>query len=526
MKYEIDDNLDFLLDILPERVTKQVRALGSNDKLLEVILDLGRVPTARYLGREIVLSDEDVTSSEIALVVSKTGGFDGDNRAGIERTLHRISAIRNRQGAIVGLTCRVGRAVYGTIDIVSDIVKSGKSTLLLGRPGVGKTTMLREAARVLAETRRVVIVDTSNEIGGDGDISHPAVGRARRMQVENPTLQHEVMIEAVENHNPEVVVIDEIGREAEALAARTIAERGVQLIGTAHGNTLDNIMLNPTLSDLIGGIESVTLSDEEARRRGTQKTVLERRNPPTFDVLIEILEREKLNIHENVSESVDSVLRGKSVKSQIRHRTEQGLKTEEKILSNNNSVWAERNHVKTAPWEAHIETTGSGEKTQGNNYGEIQPVTVCLYGVSKDKTEKAGRRLRVPIRVTNELKEAQALITLKAHYRRRKKPIGDAELASMPIYVIRSNTQHQIEKLLSEVFAVGKYQKGVLMSKMFDVGEVDVAIDMVRSGTRHVDLKPQNAEVRRSQHTLVRQAKLVSHSYGNEPNRRVRVFRH
>ena len=248
--------------------------------------------------------------SEIDYVAERIGKFDTDNRAGLERTLHRISAIRNRRGDVVGLTCRVGRAVYGTTDIIKDLIESGKSLLILGRPGVGKTTMLREAARILAETTRVVIVDTSNEIGGDGDVPHPAVGRARRMQVAKPSLQHEVMIEAVENHNPEVIVIDEIGRELEATAARTIAERGVQLIGTAHGNTLENLLLNPTLSDLVGGIEFVTLSDEEARRRGTQKTVLERRSPPTFDVLIEIQTRDQIAVHTDVVEAVDTLLRG------------------------------------------------------------------------------------------------------------------------------------------------------------------------------------------------------------------------
>ena len=308
MQRRITDDLDALLGVLPEIIAQAVRDANDSDNFLEVILDLGRVPTARFTNHETVLSETEVTHTDIDYVVERIGDFDADNRAGLERTLHRISVIRNRRRHIVGLTCRVGRAVYGTTDIIQDLIESGKNLLILGRPGIGKTTQLREAARILAENKRVVIVDTSNEIGGDGDVPHPAVGRARRMQVSKPSLQHEVMIEAVENHNPEVIVIDEIGRELEAAAARTIAERGVQLIGTAHGNTLENLLLNPTLSDLVGGVEFVTLSDEEARRRGTQKTVLERRSAPTFDVLIEIQTRDRLAVHLDVAELVDSVI--------------------------------------------------------------------------------------------------------------------------------------------------------------------------------------------------------------------------
>jgi stage III sporulation protein SpoIIIAA len=323
-RQRITDNLDVLLNVLPPQLAAQLNINNRTDDLLEVILDLGRVPTARYIDREETLSQVEVTHPDIDYVVERISAFDTDNRAGMERTLHRIAAIRNRRGDIVGLTCRVGRAVYGTTDIIQDLIESGKSLLLLGRPGIGKTTMLREAARLLAEKKRVVIVDTSNEIGGDGDVPHPAVGRARRMQVSTPALQHEVMIEAVENHNPEVIVIDEIGRELEAAAARTIAERGVQLIGTAHGNTLENLLLNPTLSDLVGGIESVTLSDEEARRRGTQKTVLERRSPPTFDMLIEIQTRDRLAVHLDVGNSVDALLRGYPTPPELRYRDESG----------------------------------------------------------------------------------------------------------------------------------------------------------------------------------------------------------
>ncbi len=321
------DDLDALLAALPLEIVTAIHALPEKADLIEVVMDLGRRPEARFPESEVTLLEREVDERDIAHVVEKIGSFGDDNRAGIERTLHRISAIRNRSGKIVGLTCRIGRAVYGTIEIVGDFVETGKSILIMGRPGIGKTTMLREAARVLADDlgKRVVVVDTSNEIAGDGDIPHPAIGKARRMQVRTPALQHEVMIEAVENHMPQVIVIDEIGTELEAQAARTIAERGVQLIGTAHGNNLDNLMLNPTLSDLIGGIQSVTLGDEEARRRRTQKSVLERKAPPTFDVIVEIQDRERVMVHADVAETVDAMLRGDPVAPELRWKDEAGV---------------------------------------------------------------------------------------------------------------------------------------------------------------------------------------------------------
>ncbi len=324
---ETIDDIDVLLSALPPEIVAAIHALPDQASIIEVVLDLGRRPEARFPDAEVTLLEREISEADIAYVVEHIGTFGDDNRAGIERTLHRISAIRNRNGKIVGLTCRIGRAVYGTIDIIADFVESGKSILIMGRPGIGKTTMLREAARVLADDfgKRVVVVDTSNEIAGDGDIPHPAIGKARRMQVRTPSLQHEVMIEAVENHMPQVIVIDEIGTELEAQAARTIAERGVQLIGTAHGNNLDNLMLNPTLSDLIGGIQSVTLGDEEARRRRTQKSVLERKAPPTFDVIIEIQERERVLTHADVAETVDALLRGEAVSGEQRWRDEEGV---------------------------------------------------------------------------------------------------------------------------------------------------------------------------------------------------------
>ncbi len=516
---KITDDLDALLTVFPPEISASLRELGHESELIEVIMDLGRQPEARYVDADRVLLEREVTEADINYVVQRVGQFTDDNRAGITRTLHRISAIRNRQGKVVGLTCRVGRAVYGTIDIIQDIVTSGKSILLLGRPGVGKTTLLREAARVLADQgKRVVIVDTSNEIGGDGDIPHPAIGRARRMQVRKPSEQHEVMIEAVENHMPEVIVIDEIGRELEAEAARTIAERGVQLIGTAHGRTLANLLLNPTLSDLVGGIESVTLSDEEARRRGTQKSVLERRSPPTFDVLIEIVDRQHLIVHHDVSKAVDAILRDRPLKPETRYRNENG----EIIIEKGDSLKKDRTGLpKRSRYENGYEFNDPMLARDARN-GAVRPVRVYPYGVGQNRLRSAAQNLGVPIEIVNDLRRASAVITLKNYYRKRPQPISEAEERGIPIYVLRSNTVHQMETLLADIFAL---RVDTADPVSLAIEETMRGVEKVLAGAPVVELSPQPPEVRRLQHQLAREANLISHSYGREPNRRVRLYR-
>jgi len=532
----ITDDLQALLGVLPPAVAESLVKANNSDNLLEIILDLGRVPVARFVDKEVPLSQGEITHNEIDHVVSRIGEFDADNRAGLERTLHRISAIRNRRGHIVGLTCRVGRAVYGTIDIIQDLVESGKSILLLGKPGIGKTTMLREAARILAEKKRVVIVDTSNEIGGDGDVPHPAVGRARRMQVATPTLQHEVMIEAVENHNPEVIVIDEIGRELEALAARTIAERGVQLVATAHGRTLENLLLNPTLSDLVGGIESVTLSDEEAHRRGTQKTVLERRAPPTFDILVELQERDKVVVHNDVAAAVDELVRGYPLHPEVRSLDENGevhIQKAAPMHQRQQAVGQRRalgNNDEENPYEQlphntrYPESKPVIEAEPPPASSNLRTIRIYPYGVARNRLQQAAKRMGLPVLIVRDAGEAEVLLTQRTYYRNHQQIIQDAEIRGIPIFVLRANTVSQIEQSLAELFNLPA-ENSYPIDYEAVTNQTRAAIEAVMNGQRWVDLPPATPAVRRLQHDLARQAELTSHSYGKEPNRRVRIFR-
>jgi len=501
----ITDDLDALLDVLPPYVRQPLCEQGDNSDLLEIVLDLGRPAKARFPTREVVLNPKEVDEADLDYVVSRIGSFGDDNRAGIERTLHRISAIRNRKRRILGLTCRVGRAVFGTIKIIEDLVQTGKSILLLGGPGVGKTTMLREVARVLADDfeKRVIIVDTSNEIAGDGDIPHPAIGYARRMQVATPTKQHAVMIEAVENHMPEVIVIDEIGTELEAQAARTIAERGVQLIGTAHGNTLENLMMNPTLCDLIGGIQSVTLGDEEAKRRGTQKSILERTSSPTFNIVVEIQGWDRVAIRPDVGEAVDAILRGQVLDAETRWLDEAG----------------EIRITKQAPAATATGTRGTRQPLKKN-----EPAKVYLFGINRGRLEQITKEMQLDLDIVQNLSEANLFITSKNYFRRKPQKVKDAEAANLPLYVLRSNTPAQMRQLLIDIYPVEHPDKANSLKRA--LGEAEEAVTQVKDRQQEgIELSPQSAYIRRLQHLIAGRNDLLSQSTGKDPNGRVRIYR-
>ena len=570
----ITDDLQKLLDILPLDIRDLLEQHPDRDSLIEVVLDLGRRPEARFPHQAEYLSETVVSSEHLNFCIQRVGHFGGDNRAGIAPTLHRISAIRNRTGEIIGLTCRVGRAVYGTIGMIRDLVETGQSILMLGRPGVGKTTALREIARVLADelTKRVVIIDTSNEIAGDGDIPHPAIGRARRMQVARPELQHQVMIEAVENHMPEVIVIDEIGTELEALAARTIAERGVQLVGTAHGNQIENLIKNPTLSDLVGGIQAVTLGDEEARRRRSQKTVLERKAPPTFEIAVEMLERQRWMVHENVADTVDNLLRGRQPSPQVRSVNESGSvtitresptllagmlpSTDAQTYSSTQSTgWRAVGQMLPLPSAPDRERL-SGEReferlldesleqserlgylaqSPGPN-GEDLPLHVYPYGVSRHQLEQIIQVLNLPVVLTKEIDNADALLALRSHVKNHSKLRHLARVRQVPIHMIKANTIPQITRALRRLLDMEEpgttderelslFAQGGSEDEMDALEEARLAVEqIVIPKGQPVELLPRSGKVRKMQHELVEHYRLKSNSFGEEPNRRLRIY--
>src|SRR5712692_2147174 len=619
MQHAITDDLEALLATLPPGIHDAVNRLENRSELLEIVMDLGRYAEGRFPEGEVILSTEPISSADLEYVVQRIGEFGDDNRAGIERTLHRISALRNRKFKVVGLTCRIGRAVLGSIALIRDIVEQGQSILILGRPGVGKTTLLREIARVLADeaNKRVVVVDTSNEIAGDGDIPHPGIGRARRMQVARTVEQHAVMIEAVENHMPQVIVIDEIGTELEAAAARTIAERGVQLVATAHGNSLGNLLVNPTLSDLVGGIQTVTLGDEEARRRHTQKSILERKAPPTFDVVVEQQSWQELIVHRDVADTVDSMLRGQAIVAEERTRDEETERvTARRITSGGMDVptWGVDSFGSSPrqmgndsgrfenDWNAMrrpgpSNPRGGGNVSSGNrgqmyvqrplqvralaptgtapadvkrhnsaglvtvdapviSEGIYQPegepehlpvlktLHIYPFGVSRDRLAEAARQLRVPIIVTNNQQNADALITVKNYYRRQPERVQQAEEERKTVIILKNNTIAQMQHALARIFDIpmenpldddedeGGGQKQRSNGPSTDDPTMKVLLEtedaihqVLNKGLTTAELPPANAYVRRLQHQMATRYNLASRSRGKEPNRRVKIFR-
>jgi stage III sporulation protein SpoIIIAA len=575
-RMQITDDLGQLLAVLPESIRTTLEQHPKLSVLIEVVLDLGRYPEARFAEGAEYLSDVPITKADIQHCVDRLGLFSGDNRAGIERTLHRISCMRNRTGEIIGLTCRVGRAVYGTINMIRDLVETGKSILMLGRPGVGKTTALREIARVLADElgKRVVIIDTSNEIAGDGDIPHSAIGRARRMQVARPELQHQVMIEAVENHMPEVIVIDEIGTELEALAARTIAERGVQLVGTAHGNRLENLLKNPTLSDLIGGIQAVTLGDEEARRRASQKTVLERKAPPTFEIAVEMHERHRWVVHDSVAEMVDTLLRGRQPTTQIRTVNDEGkvsiVRELPEALKNglmpppnvpaSPRGWRSSGRMEPMPptlatnasqatleadlgfaqlldrnWDDDEAIMHSSGTPVGAN-GEELPLHVYPYGIGREELEQVIEVLNLPVILTKDMGSADAVLALRTHIKNHAKLRQISKVRQVPIYSVKSGTIPQITRTLRRMLhmddpGIPEADDMRLFTQNGSDDEVE-ALEEARLAVEQivipkgqpVELLPRSNNVRKMQHELIEHYRLKSASFGEEPNRRLRIF--
>ena len=548
------DNLNQLLDILPEFIRKPLEKNDTRTQLIEIVLDIGRRPEARFASETKYLSYKTIVWQDLEYILKRLGKFSGDNRAGIEKTLHRVSALRNRNGGVIGLTCRIGRAVFGTVNIICDLLDKRKSILLLGRPGVGKTTAIREIARVLSDdmNKRVIIIDTSNEIAGDGDLPHPSIGKARRMQVRNPQNQHQVMIEAVENHMPEIIIIDEIGTELEAAAARTIAERGVQLVGTAHGNALDNLIKNPILTDLIGGIQYVTLGDEEARRRGSSKSILERKAPPTFEVAIEIHNPKVWVIHENIEYSVDLLLQGQTLPLQKRE-----ISSADKIISC--KIRNFQKGVSPAPTFENLTTTLTIPKKQKppllpqfnpEDYLKIKKtgkeevlskkglkgrfIFLYVYGINSQDLRSLIKTLNLPIILTREIQYADNILALGNLIKNNKKLRQLSIARNINVSTIPNNSLLQIAKALKQM--VIRNSGGALVKKeeflqsasgklLTSLEEVQFVVEeIIISQQRPVNLLPRPYSTRKLQHELIRDYKLRSISVDNEPNRYVRIY--
>ena len=551
------DDLTQLLDVLPTFISGPLEKHPRREQLVEIVLDIGRRPEARFAKGTDYLSYRTIVWQDLDYILKRLGKFSGDNRAGIEKTLHRISSIRNRKGNVIGLTCRVGRAIFGTVSIVRDLLEQKKSILLLGRPGVGKTTAIREIARVLSDgmKKRVIIIDTSNEIAGDGDLPHPSIGKARRMQVSNHQNQHEVMIEAVENHMPEIIIIDEIGTELEAAAASTIAERGVQLVGTAHGNALENLIKNPTITDLIGGIQYVTLVDEEAKRRGSSKSILERKAPPTFEVAIEIHDPQTWVIHENIEQSVDLLLQGQSLPVQRRSLIQNynnlidcKIIYNQKEVDINNDASLKRfvpekkqknNYLLNRLPESDKVKTKRVVKTTGNLKTELKEkfTFLYIYGINTQDVKSLIKTLGIPVIITKEIQYADAILALANLVKNNRKLKQIAHSKKITIHTIQSNNLLQIAKALrllakrKEVIPIKpttntkKFADLISQEFLTPLEETRLAIEeVVIAKNIPIDLIPRTSRIRKQQHELVTHYQLKGVSVGKEQNRRIRIL--
>ena len=559
----VADDLERLLEILPDFVKRPLEQHENQKKLIEVVMDLGRRPEARFPENPQYLSNKTVSWQDLDYCVKRIGNFGGDNRSGVEKTLHRISSIRNREGHIIGLTCRVGRALFGTVSIIRDLLEKQQSILVLGKPGVGKTTMIREIARVLADEmqKRVVIIDTSNEIAGDGDIPHPAIGRARRMQVASPELQHHVMIEAVENHMPEVIIIDEIGTELEALAARTIAERGVQLVGTAHGSFLENLIKNPILCDLIGGIQYVTLGDDEARRRGTQKSILERKTLPAFHIAVELHERCSWVIHERVDETVDQILQGYQSFTQRRDMLPNGkiviqchYSLSKEFSNNHLDLKNNCNKEKLSKYEYNsaknkdnkffntISVQSSTHTSSKLNYKErlnksisriqVYPLFLYAYSVSLTQINKVIETFTLPLIITEDLSKADIILALRSHVKQNTKLRHIAQSRQITIYTVHSSTMAQVTRALRRIFNPNaiqsinwqKLSRGKTIIEIEALEEALLAIKkIIIPKNQSVELLPRTPSIRKIQYWLINTYNFKARGFGEEPNRCLRI---
>lgn len=541
------DDLNQLLNVLPKFVREPIEQHPNREQLIEIVLDIGRRPEARFANSTSYLSYRTIVWQDLDYILKRLGKFSGDNRAGIEKTLHRISSLRNRKGSVIGLTCRIGRAIFGTVSIVRDILEQKKSVLLLGRPGVGKTTAIREIARVLSDgmKKRVIIIDTSNEIAGDGDLPHPSIGKARRMQVSNQQNQHEVMIEAVENHMPEIIIIDEIGTELEAAAARTIAERGVQLVGTAHGNALENLIKNPTITDLIGGIQYVTLGDEEAKRRGSSKSILERKAPPTFEVAIEIHDPQTWVIHENIEQSVDLLLKGQNLPIQKRSILKQKdnfidckifyNQKEDEVSSYNYSSLEKKQRPNYLINQSEKSKAKKALKSVKKSKKDF--TFLYIYGINNQDITSLIKTLRLPIIVTKEIQYADAILALANLAKNNKKLKQISHSKKITIHTTQSNRLLQIAKALrllakkTSMSPTKKKKVNVTMNRLISrefltpLEETRLAIEEVVIGKQTmIDLLPRPSIIRKQQHELIAHYQVQGMTVGDERNKRLRIF--